>query len=122
MTPTSKRILFRLSKPPYGTAYAREALDAILAAAAFEQKVSVLFVGDATYQLVKNQKPEQIQQKNFMAALGMLSLYGVHEVFADAQALRTRGLDHAQLLLPVTALEAAEIHSLTLNQDCIISF
>ena len=117
-----KRLLFRLTKPPYGTSYAKEALDAILAAAAFEQEVSILFCGDAIYQLLEGQQPDCIQQKNFSAAFGLFPIYGLTELFVDAAALHERNLQSTQLLLPVRALDKSGIRDLLRRQNQIISF
>lgn len=119
---TAKKLLFRLSKPPYGRSQAREALDAVLAAAAFEQDVSVLFVGDGLYQLLKNQKPGEIDQKNFAASFGLFGLYGITQIYAPDADLKARNLTPDTLLLPVTPLSRQDLIALMRTQDQILSF
>ncbi len=118
----AKKLLFRLSKPPYGRSHAREAIDALLAAAAFEQDVSVLFVGDGLYQLLKNQQPNAIDQKNFTASFGLFNLYGISRIYALDTDLSERGLSAEQLLLPVTSMDRASLTTLLREQDQILSF
>lgn len=118
----ARKLLFRLSKPPYGRSQAREALDALLAAAAFEQDVSVLFVGDGLYLLLKNQQPGAIEQKNFTASFGLFNLYGINQIYAAETDLVERRLTPDQLALAVTVLSREELTSLLRSQDQILSF
>ena len=117
-----KRLLFRLSKAPYGSSLAREALDAVLAAAVFEQEVSLLFCGDALYQLLPSQAPDRIQQKQYTAAFGLFPLYGITKIYAEANDMAARNLSTTELTLPVQLLNTAELQHLYRNQDQIISF
>lgn len=119
---TSKRLLFRITKPPYGSSLAREALDAVLAAAVFEQDVSLLLCGDALYQLISAQAPELIQQKRYTDAFGLFPLYGITNVYVEASALNARGLSVDELTLPVKPLNTTELQQLYRNQDQILSF
>src|SRR5690606_32804954 len=113
----SKKLLFRLSKAPYVRSLAREAIDAVLAAAAFEQDVRVLCMGDGVYQLLKDQNPTAIEQKNFTASFGLFTLYGINQVYALDTDLTERGLSPAQLLLPVTPLDREDRKSTRLNSS-----
>ncbi|MCK7492950.1 MAG: sulfurtransferase complex subunit TusD [Comamonadaceae bacterium] len=47
----AEEILFVLRHPPHGSMNAQESLDMILAAAAFDQSVSLLFLDDGVFQL-----------------------------------------------------------------------
>ena len=49
---TPRRILFVIAHPPHRGALAFELLDELLVGAVFDQRVSVLFVGDGVYQLI----------------------------------------------------------------------
>ncbi len=123
MQPTpSKRLLFRLTKAPYGSSLAREALDAVLAAAVFEQDVSLLVSGDALYQLLPSQAPDHIQQKQYTAAFGLFPLYGIIKIYAAADDMAARRLSTTELTLPVQLLDTAGLQHLYRNQDQIISF
>ena len=117
-----KRLLFRLTKPPYGSSLAREAVDAVLAAAVFEQEISLLFCGDALYQLLPSQAPDLIQQKRYTAVFGLFPLYGITNVYVEATAMTARGLSADELILPVKPLNATELRQLYRSQNQIISF
>lgn len=116
----SKSILFVFRHAPYGTLKAREGLDALLAAAVYEQDVAVLFLDDGVQQLRDEQQPEQ--QKNHGRMLSALPLYGVEKVYVDATSLEKRGLDPNQLLLNPTSLTRAETQALLHSFDHLLSF
>ena len=56
----AKNFMFLNRRAPYGTIYAWESLEVVLIAAAFEQKVSIMFADDGVYQLVKGSDPADI--------------------------------------------------------------
>ena len=49
----SKKFLYVNRKAPYGTIYGLESLEVVLIGAAFEQDVSLAFLDDGVFQLVK---------------------------------------------------------------------
>jgi tRNA 2-thiouridine synthesizing protein C len=118
----SKRFLLVCRRPPYGAAFAREALDVALAAAAFEQRVALLFLGDGVLQLLPAQEAEALGQKPLDKQLGALPLYDVEELYVDAEALQARALDPAELALPAQPLGAAAIAALLAEQDVVLGF
>ncbi len=118
----SKQIAVVCRQPPYGSSLAREALDAAMAAAAFDQQVSMIFLGDGVWQLCRRQQPEAIGQRSLEKQLATLPLYDVSHLYADVEALRQRGLDTADLSLPVTLLDSDAISVLLKRQDVVLSF
>lgn len=117
-----KRFLFVNQHPPYGTLKAKEALDALLMASAFEQTISVLFLGDGVFQLLKNQAPQSIGSKNISANISALPIYDVNAIFVDEQDLTERGLTSDNFILPVKALSSAQVAQLIQQQDIVLSF
>ena len=85
-------ILLVQQSAPYGSSHAKEALDIALTAATFEQDISILFTGDACYQLMSNQFPEHIDQKNISQMLKALPIYGLEEILVDEDSLKCRGI------------------------------
>lgn len=121
MTTTRKKILFILQRAPYGTATAREALDAALAAAAFEQDVQLLFSGDGIWQLLPDQQPDAINSKDISKMLQALDYYDINKIFVDTVSLAERQLDTAQLAIPVTTVADATLQALVRAADCVIA-
>lgn len=119
---TSKQIAIVFRQPPYGSSFAREALDTAMAAAAFDQKVSLVFIGDGVWQLLANQQPQAIGQRSLEKQLATLPLYDVDRLYADAAALSQRGLHTGDLSLPVEVLDSDAIATLLRQQDVVLSF
>jgi hypothetical protein len=58
--PTVKKFMFVNRKAPYGTIYALESLEVVLITATFDQDVSLVFIDDGVYELVKGQQTKGI--------------------------------------------------------------
>ena len=119
---TSKNFLVVCRHPPYGSSLARDALDVAMASAAFDQKVTMLFLGDGVLQLCNGQDGAAIGQKSHDKQLGALPLYDVDELYVDANSLRTHGLAIDDLVLPARPLTDAEITGLFANHDIVLGF
>jgi tRNA 2-thiouridine synthesizing protein C len=119
---TAKKLLFISRKAPYGCATAKECLDALLAASAYEQDLGLLFMGDGVFQLKKEQQPEAGRQKNISATLPVLSMYDIKDIYLQASALAERGLTADDLVIPVKALNNNDIRELMEQQDQLLSF
>jgi len=117
-----KKILFITRKAPYGTGLSKEALDAILAASAYEQDIGLLFMDDGVFQLLDHQHPEAISAKNIGATLPVLPMYDIDKIYVQASALKNRGLTLEQLLLPAEPLGDNAIAELLRDQEVVLSF
>lgn len=113
--------LFLLSHSPYGSTLAREALDMALAAAAFDQTVQLVFLGDGVFQLLNNQQSELKQKKNISKTLPVLGLYDIDTVYADSGSLTERGIDKAQIFAPCQVIDNAAIQQLIAKADAVMS-
>ena len=120
MSETSFLIINR--RAPYASNHAREGLDAALTAAVFEQPVAMLFLSDGVYQLLENQNPSSIGQKNLSANLQVLPMYDIEKLYVCEQALAERGLSKAQLVVPVEVLDADGINALIKQQHRVLTF
>jgi len=88
----TKNFMFVNRKAPYGTVYALESLEVVLIGAAFEQNVSLAFIGDGVYQIAKNQKTDGIGMKNFSPTYKALGDYEVTKLYVEKESLEARGL------------------------------
>jgi tRNA 2-thiouridine synthesizing protein C len=107
---------------PYGSSVARSSLEVALAAAAFEQPVGLLFVGDGVLQLIPDQEPSGIGVRNIAKLIQSLPLYDIETLYADEQALQRYGLDPQTLPQQLLPLNTAAIQALFSNYDHILSF
>jgi tRNA 2-thiouridine synthesizing protein C len=112
----ARRILFVIAHPPRRGALALETLDELLVGAAFEQKVSVLFVGDGVYQLLDNQAALDNGSRGYRA----LPTYEVEDVYVEKRAMQQRGLLLDALALPARVLSRRAIQSLIAAQDVVV--
>lgn len=94
----TKKLMFINRKAPYGTIYALEALEVVLIAAAFEQDVSLAFLDDGVYQLVKGQNTSGIGMKNFSPAYRALGDYEIKKLYVEKESLDERGLKAEDLM------------------------
>ncbi|KOP51488.1 sulfurtransferase complex subunit TusC [Pseudomonas tremae] len=88
--PRSLLIVSRQS--PWSGPGAREALDIVLAGGAFDLPVGLLFLDDGVFQLVPQQSPTALQQKDLTANLKALPMFGVEALYACAHSLAERGI------------------------------
>lgn len=116
----NRHLLFVFRSSPYGDGRAREGLDALLAAAAFEQKVSALFMGDGVFQLRSEQAPADSRNQHKM--LQSLQLYDVDQVYFSSSALAARHIDVANIRISGQALNDAEITQLLTTADHVLTF
>ena len=117
-----KRFMYVNRKAPYGTIYALESLEVVLIGAAFEQDVSLAFLGDGVFQLAKGQDTKAVEVKNFSPTFRALEDYDVTKLYVEREALEARGLAEEDLVVPVQVMESAEIAQIMEEQDVVLSF
>ena len=117
-----KKFLYVNRKAPYGTIYALESLEVVLITAAFDQDVTLAFVDDGVYQLVKGQHTKGIDVKNFSPTYRALEGYDIEKLYVEKESMETRGLKESDFIVPVKVMSAQEIADLMLTQDVILSF
>lgn len=117
----TKRILFLLRQPPYGTSHALEALEAALVAGVFDQSVSVLFRGDGVWQLVGGQQGSALATRTVGNVVQALPQYDVTALYVCAAALEQRGLGVEDLVVPVQLLDHDQQRELLAAQDAVVN-
>lgn len=117
-----KKFMYVNRKAPYGTIYALESLEVVLIGAAFEQDVSLVFMDDGVFEIVKGQNTADIGMKNFSNTYKALEMYDVEKLYVAKESLEQRGLSEDDLIVDVEVKTAAEITALMEEQDVILSF
>ncbi|MGB0130883.1 sulfurtransferase complex subunit TusC [Chlorobium sp.] len=115
-----KKIMHVLRHAPHGTIYSYEGLEMILIMAAYEQDLSVVFIGDGVYAIKKNQDTAGIGIKGFAKTFMALDGYDVEKLYVDRLSLEERGLSEEDLLVDVEVLDSSAIGALMNGQDVII--
>ena len=136
MSEDIKKFLYVNRKAPYGTIYALESLEVVLIGAAFDQDVSLAFLDDGVFQLVKGQKTDGIGVKNFSPTFRALGDYEVTKLFVEQESLDERGLTAGDLLdvtyededddyeekPSIRIISRAEMADIMADQDVVLSF
>jgi tRNA 2-thiouridine synthesizing protein C len=117
-----KKFMYVNRKAPYGTIYALEGLEVVLISAAFDQDVSLAFLDDGVYQLVKGQQTKGIDVKNFSPTYRALEGYDIEKLYVEREALEARGLTEDQLIVPVEVMGRDELVRRMEEQDVVIAF
>jgi tRNA 2-thiouridine synthesizing protein C len=116
-----KKLLFVQSRPPHGSLYGQEGLDAILAGSAFVD-CTVLFTGDGVYQLLSRQQTGALASRDYAVTYLALADYGVDKLYCVAADLHQRGLTADDLLLRPTLLDDTAVQALLNDADAILDF
>ncbi|WP_207061140.1 sulfurtransferase complex subunit TusC [Motiliproteus sp. SC1-56] len=122
MQEADKSLLVVVRHGPYQGQLAREALDAVLTAAAFEQPVSLLFMDDGVFQLTPNQDGSAIDAKNLATMLAVLPMYDVDRVYVELDSLNLRAISPESLTLPATPVGGHALRDLFVNNAHLLSF
>ncbi|WP_422767134.1 sulfurtransferase complex subunit TusC [Photobacterium leiognathi subsp. mandapamensis] len=96
---------FVFRTPPHGSNSGREGLDAVLASSAYTEELELYFIDDGIFQLLKQQQPQAILSRDYIATFKMLELYDIENIYVSAESLEARGLTADDLLIDVIALE-----------------
>jgi tRNA 2-thiouridine synthesizing protein C len=117
-----KKFMFVNRKAPHGTIYALEGLEVVLVSAAFDQDVSLVFVDDGVYELIKGVNTKGIEVKDFSKTYRALEGYDVEKLYVEKASMDARGLTSDDLIVDVTVLDSAEMANLMAEQDVVISY
>jgi len=116
------KIMFVMRKPPHGSIYAYEGLEAILIMGAYEQEVSVVFIDDGVFTLKKEQDTKPLGVKEFSKTFAALEDYDITNIYADRESLEIRGLTVDDLIIKPKLLEASEIAKIMEEQHTLLPF
>jgi len=132
----AKKFLYVNRRAPYGTVYALESLEVVLIGAAFDQDVSLAFLDDGVFQIVKGQDTAGIGMKNFSPTYRALGDYEVTKLYVEKESLEARGLSQDNLLEityededddwaekpSIHIVNRTELTEIMAQQDVILSF
>ena len=115
-----KRYLFVLRSAAYSGVIGQENLDLVLTASAFEQKVSLLFLDDGIFQILRGQQPSLVVSKVVSTLFLALGVYDVDEIYVEVESLRERGVTGSDLVLPVSLLTREDVKTFLCDFDRVI--
>ncbi|MBQ0759910.1 sulfurtransferase complex subunit TusC [Zhongshania sp.] len=114
--------LYLFTHQAYGHSLAREALDMALATAAFDQKISLVFLQDGIYQLLSSKDASSIETKPHCGVISALPLYDIENIFYLATDRDDRCINEESLLAHATAISPSDLQALMASADRIQSF
>lgn len=117
-----KKFMYVNRRAPHGTIYAQESLEVVLVGAAFEQDVSIVFMDDGVYQILKDQDTSAIGTKNFSKTFRALEMYDVEKLYVEKESMQARGISEDDLNVSVEVKSSEEIGRLMEQHDVILSF
>lgn len=115
-----KTYLFVMRHFPHFSSHVQETLDQLLTTAAFDQKVSLLFVDDGVCQLKSQQNAEAMLLKNTAAIFQVLDVYDINDLYVEAESLSAKGLGESDLILPVNIIKRANVNALMQQHDVLM--
>lgn len=119
---SKKPILIVLRRSPYGSSLAKASLDVALAAAAFDQDVDLLFLGDGVLQLLSDQDSDKLGIRNIGRQLAALPMYDINQVYVDAKAAVRFNMDLSTAPVETQVLEPFEMQQLISRYDHLLGF
>lgn len=117
-----QRFLILARTSPYGSQQARAAIDVALTAAAFEQKVTVVFLDAGVLQLQPDQDTRANGLKNVGNMLPALKLYDVEAVYAHTPSVREYGMNIQALQPDVGPIDDDSLQDLLAAANQVMVF
>ena len=117
----AKSIVLISRNAPWAGPNATEALDVALAAGAFDLPLSILYMDDGVFQLLDQQKSQQLEQKDLSANLQALPMFGIEQLYVAQQCLASRGLLNSPLAIAAERLEDQQIQKLIRQYDFVMA-
>ena len=131
-----KKFMYVNRHAPHGTIYPLEGLEVVLIGAAFDQDVSMAFIGDGVFQLNQGQDTADSGMKKCGPTYGELGDYEVTKLYVEQEALDERGLELNDLMNltwedeeadwvekpSIRVVSRAQLSDLLEQQDVILNF
>jgi tRNA 2-thiouridine synthesizing protein C len=105
----SDTVAVLMRKAPYGSVYTAEGFRSMMGIGVFEMDISVVFVDDGVYALVKGQNPDELDMKSLGDGFPMMPDFGVTKFYVHDQSLKERGLTVDDLVMDVETLDDAGV-------------
>lgn len=114
-------VVFRSA--PYGSIYAFEGLENVVMMAAYEQDLTVLFMDDGVYAIVKGMDSSATGIKDFSPTFKALEpVYDVEKIYIDRASMESRGLTMEDFIIEPEVIEADAVEKLMEEQRNLMMF
>ena len=118
------KLAFLFRTAPHGNAISREGLDALLAATAFcdEEDIGVFFIDDGVLNLLDEQNPELLLQKDFIRTFKLLDLYDIEQRFVCVDSLDQYNLQAEQLIISAEKIDSTSLINKLSQAEKVFTF
>lgn len=113
---------FVFRTPPHSSSKGREGLDALLAASAYIDNISVFFIGEGVAQLVADQNSQAIYSRNYSVAFKLMDLYEIENIYLCSDSLIDNGLANIELVIDAETLDSEQLKHKLHGCDKLITF
>jgi tRNA 2-thiouridine synthesizing protein C len=111
-----------MRKAPYGSAYTAEGFRTIVGIGVFEMDISVVFVDDGVFALLKEQDPAQLDMKPLGDGFPMLREFDVEKFYVHDESLAERGLTADDLVMEAELVDGAQIATILETAGKVLPF
>ena len=111
-----------MRKAPYGSVYTAEGFRTLMGIAVFEMDISVVFMDDGIYALLKGQDPSKLDMKPLGDGFPTLTEFGVSRFYVHDESLQERGLTPDDLLMDVQVVSGAQIANVLETAGKVLPF
>ena len=105
---------------PFNSSSGREALDLILALAAVEHHLTVIFSGDGIYQLLPVNLNNAFSLKRYQQGFKLFGLYEIDQLYVCHQSMEQRQIKLGDLALTAQQLDPLSLQQLLIKQQHIV--
>jgi len=120
--PEQNRTLLVFRQPPYTSSLSRSGLDTALAAGAFEQPVTVLFLSEGVLQLLPEQHSSKSGKRNHGKVLASLPLYDIETLWVDSDSLSDFGYVIDDLPDGAKLADRGKVEEMLACHDHVVAF
>jgi tRNA 2-thiouridine synthesizing protein C len=118
----SNTVAVLMRRAPYGTVYTAEGFRTMMGMAVFEMDISVVFLDDGVYALIKGQDPEKLDMQPLGDAFPMLPEFDVKKFFVHDESLAERGLTPDDLVVDVEVVNSAQVSQILQAAGKVLPF
>jgi tRNA 2-thiouridine synthesizing protein C len=111
-----------MRKAPYGSVYTAEGFRTIMGVAVFEMDISVIYLDDGVYAVVKDQNPAKLDMKPLGDGFPMLPEFDVNKFYVHDESLAERGLTPDDLVMDVEIVDGPQIAEILETAGKVLSF
>ena len=111
-----------MRKAPYGSVYTAEGFRTMMGIAVFEMDISVVFMDDGVFALLKEQNPDQFDMKPLGDGFPMLRDFDVENFYVHDESLAERGLTPDDLVMEAEIVDGAQIANILETAGTVLPF